>query len=957
MARKCRKKEALSEYKRPTFIRQILTCLYKQWLALIQSPQSYIIIFGVPVLTIFVLYIVQTAIYSQSSFLSYASTTSKDFIERFPSDTIVWPTCANSDPELIQKRCVDFAVCIADASDKADSGTKGATDLAQTYEIVNFLIKRHNLETVIIYDEDCSTFFYDLSDVLRPNDTVVALKFGALEKDSGQKPISIYSSSMRYQPKLTPDTRFVHFDSNRNMFVPVIKGIYEAFAVVYQNEASSFTIPSPKLVSWPHLAYNEYKPITMLVGMLVTLSSAALLSLLASMLLSDLSHPCCSLMEFLGLTVPARLIAWLIIAIPVAVIQPLMLYVSGIVMKIPLYSSLPARLGYFPLFVFSLTLIPTAMLISVCCSKNIAYPALPTNNPTSVATYIVGIITVMSIIILAPISSTVFKTSDVHSVSASINSIFGEKQEVGLPVKVTSYILRQINFAVGLACCSLGIIDSKNNLNSLGINEKELWWVLWDGVWMLLVAILITWIKIFIARTPSCGKCCKSAASKKESVCKTASSVPRSKNSIASHLKVGTPQLRLRSLFEDGNSMHRSSAVGEGSSTALGYSSSNAAINSIQLEDSTSNNPISRSEMDRPKNLHRPGEVEVLNILSDPVRLSDTLIIRNLVKRYKDFKALSGIDMYIGPGECICINGINGSGKSTLLHCIVHLEQYSSGRISYPKTIGFVSQYNTLWDNLTASQHIKLMLRARGLPTTAANVSAALEEVGLGGVEKRKVGQFSYGMKRRTCLAMALAGRPSLFLLDEVTSGVDPGSKEKIWAVIQRQQQQRSAVVLTSHSIRECEILGTRIVIMGAGKVAAVGSSSELKNSHVYGYSLTVEAVHTDGITSEQVMHNIHASGVLDGVSDAAAALALADADSAHGKPRVGKIKLRQVTGRIVIVELPKLPLPAVAAVYRGIKALEAVRSVALRSPNLEPIFTEYALLSERKDDGSPVSL
>lgn len=211
------------------------------------------------------------------------------------------------------------------------------------------------------------------------------------------------------------------------------------------------------------------------------------------------------------------------------------------------------------------------------------------------------------------------------------------------------------------------------------------------------------------------------------------------------------------------------------------------------------------------------------------MRLSDTLIIRNLVKRYKDFKALSGIDMYIGPGECICINGINGSGKSTLLHCIVHLEQYSSGRISYPKTIGFVSQYNTLWDNLTASQHIKLMLRARGLPTTAANVSAALEEVGLGGVEKRKVGQFSYGMKRRTCLAMALAGRPSLFLLDEVTSGVDPGSKEKIWAVIQRQQQQRSAVVLTSHSIRECEILGTRIVIMGAGKVAAVGSSSELK--------------------------------------------------------------------------------------------------------------------------------
>lgn len=956
MAKKCCKKGASSEYKRPNFFRQILTCLYKQWLSLIQSPQSYIIIFGVPVLTIFVLYIVQTAIYSQSSFLSYVSKPSTEFIERFPPETIVWPTCANSDPELIQKSCVDFAVCIANVPNAANSGTKtGATDLSQTYEIINFLVKRHDLKTVIIYDEDCSTFFYDLSDVLRPNDTVVALKFGALSKDKSQKPINIYSSSMRYQPKLTPDTRFVHFDSNRNMFVPVIKSIYEAFAVVYQDESSTFEIPSPRLVSWPHAAYNEYKPITMLVGMLVTLSSAALLSLLASMLLSDLSHPCCSLMEFLGLTVPARLIAWFIIAIPVAVIQPLMLYASGYLMKIPLYSALPPKLGYFPLFVFSLTLIPTAMLISVCCSKNVAYPALPTNNPTSIATYIVGIITVMSIIILAPISSTVFKTSDVHSVSASINSLFGDTQEVGLPVKVTSYILRQINFAVGLACCSLGIIDSKNHLNPLGINENELWWVLWDGVWMLLLAMLITWLKIFIARTPSCGKCCQSADSKKEGALKAPSSSRKVKEPTAVPLKKGLPQVRSRSLFEDGASMNR--GTGEGSSTALGYSSSNPALNAIQLEDSTSNNPVSQSGVDRVRHLHRPGEIDVLNILSDPVRLNDTLIIRNLVKRYKDFKALSGIDMYIGPGECICINGINGSGKSTLLHCVVHLEQYNSGKISYPKTVGFVSQYNTLWDNLTASQHIKLILRARGLPATAANVSAALEEVGLGGVERRKVGQFSYGMKRRTCLAMALAGKPSLFLLDEVTSGVDPGSKEKIWAVIQKQQQLNSAVVLTSHSIRECEILGTRIVIMGAGKVAAVGSSSDLKNSHVYGYSLTVEAVHAEGVTSDQVMHNIHAAGVLDGVSDAAAALAMADADPMHGKPRVGKIKLRKVTNRIVIVELPKLPFSAVAAVYRGIKALEIVRSVALRSPNLEPIFTEYALLSERKDDGSPVSL
>lgn len=961
----CRPHKRRTSYEKPNFLRQLQTCLYKQWLSLVQSPQSYIIVIVVPILTALILYMIQAAIYSESNLLTYVSKTSDEFVVRSDLTNQSWPSCKTIPKELIQKPCIDLSVCLQYVEDN--------TELDRIYEMLNLIIRRYQLENVRIYD-NCSTFYFDMSDVLRDHDTIVGITFNndnmiqliaeafgtnlkqsaiksitglvklaypklnlslGATQNANDRVITLYAPTMRYSPTLTPATQFLDGDINRNFFLPIFKSIYEAFAVIYQGAPADFELPYPEVVSWPHKAYKGFQPITMLVGTLVTLSSIALLSLLSSMLLSDLSHPCSSLMTFLGLSVPARILAWVIISLPVTILSPTILYICGIIMGIPLYSEYDWTIGYAPLLVFSLSLIPTALIISVACSRNIAYPALPTNNPTATATYIIGILALAATIILAPISSTVFKTNEVHSTTDMLNSLFKKPQESKLPVVVTSYILRQINFAVGLACCSLGIIDAEKR-NSLGLPGDELWWVVWDMAWMTIASILIIGVKILIARRKS--KACSCS-------CRNPKVVEDDLKAMLQKKQKGktTSSSRLRST----SSVHKISDAAHQmfeQSSGLG----------IQLEESTSTQYISQAEPTRETYGHAPGVLDVLEALSDPLLIGDTLVIKDLKKKYGDFHALNGINFCVRPGTCVCLNGINGSGKSTLMHCLVRLDHLTSGEITFGRTIGFVSQFNTLWDNLNAAQHLRLVLKARGLDTSMDNVRSYLHEVGLHGVEKRRVGQFSYGMKRRTCLAMALCGQPALYILDEVTSGVDPGSKELIWGVIQRQLQKQAGVLLSTHSIRECEVLASKIIVIGAGKIAAIGSATELKQTHPYGYSVLLEAA--KDATSDDLRNLIQGTSLETRILETAQNCA-SQRPVPGDQPKVGSVIVRRMTDSITMVDLPKLPQDFINTLYVHLQQQPCIKTVALRSPSLEPIFNEYAALSARRENGMPVSL
>ena len=105
----------------------------------------------------------------------------------------------------------------------------------------------------------------------------------------------------------------------------------------------------------------------------------------------------------------------------------------------------------------------------------------------------------------------------------------------------------------------------------------------------------------------------------------------------------------------------------------------------------------------------------------------------------------------------------------------------------------------------------------------------------------KRIDEYSGGNKRKLSTAVALIGSPSVVYLDEPTTGMDPGAKRRLWSVISRYRASGKSIVLTSHSMEECEALCTRLAIMVNGELKCLGSSQHLKNKFSKGYLLTIQ--------------------------------------------------------------------------------------------------------------------
>ena len=136
-----------------------------------------------------------------------------------------------------------------------------------------------------------------------------------------------------------------------------------------------------------------------------------------------------------------------------------------------------------------------------------------------------------------------------------------------------------------------------------------------------------------------------------------------------------------------------------------------------------------------------------------------------------------------------------------------------------------------------------LLGRLRGISDVSLphSVSELIFLVGLTECAQRPSSTYSGGNKRKLSTAMALIGDPPLVFLDEPTSGVDPASRRRVWAAITKAVQCGQSVVLTSHSMEECEALCSRIIIMSRGTLRCIGSSGHLKSKFGQGYSLQVK--------------------------------------------------------------------------------------------------------------------
>lgn len=169
--------------------------------------------------------------------------------------------------------------------------------------------------------------------------------------------------------------------------------------------------------------------------------------------------------------------------------------------------------------------------------------------------------------------------------------------------------------------------------------------------------------------------------------------------------------------------------------------------------------------------------------------------------------------------------------------------------------IGYCPQFDAVLGELTGEEMLTLLGRLRGISSKRLqpSVNKLVSLVGLTECASRPSSTYSGGNKRKLSTAMALIGDPPLVFLDEPTSGVDPASRRRVWAAITEAVNGGQSVVLTSHSMEECEALCSRIIIMSRGTLRCIGSSSHLKAKFGQGYSLQVKLrMHDHSLENEQ---------------------------------------------------------------------------------------------------------
>ncbi len=238
-----------------------------------------------------------------------------------------------------------------------------------------------------------------------------------------------------------------------------------------------------------------------------------------------------------------------------------------------------------------------------------------------------------------------------------------------------------------------------------------------------------------------------------------------------------------------------------------------------------------------------------------PANPSSALFVQNLRKYYGDVRAVDGLDLDVGSGECFGLLGPNGAGKTTTIEICEGLMAPDSGRVEIlglqwdhdenelRQRLGIQLQETQLADKLTVAEVVRLFrsFYDRGRPVDEVIRLVQLEEKRDG-----RVGKLSGGQKQRLALACAIVGDPDLLFLDEPTTGLDPQSRRQLWDLITDFKARGRTIMLTTHYMDEAEILCDRVAIVDHGKVIALGTPRDLIRSlgaeHVVDFALANDA-------------------------------------------------------------------------------------------------------------------
>ena len=225
--------------------------------------------------------------------------------------------------------------------------------------------------------------------------------------------------------------------------------------------------------------------------------------------------------------------------------------------------------------------------------------------------------------------------------------------------------------------------------------------------------------------------------------------------------------------------------------------------------------------------------------------MSDAIVTEGLERSFGETRAVAGVDLRVATGEIYGFLGPNGAGKSTTVRVLCTLLVPSAGTarvdgfdvVHQPKEvrlrIGVALQDASLDPNQSGEELLRLQGRLFGMSNDEIErqLGSLAELVDIGDALQRRVKTYSGGMKRRLDLAVALIHNPNVLFLDEPTTGLDPGSRARVWQEIRRLQEAGKTIFLTTQYLEEADTLADRVGIIDRGRIIAEGRPDELKRT------------------------------------------------------------------------------------------------------------------------------
>lgn len=242
------------------------------------------------------------------------------------------------------------------------------------------------------------------------------------------------------------------------------------------------------------------------------------------------------------------------------------------------------------------------------------------------------------------------------------------------------------------------------------------------------------------------------------------------------------------------------------------------------------------------------------------------LIVKDFTKFYGNTLAVNQICVGVERSECFGLLGVNGAGKTSMFKMLTGDETITSGEAwvegisvksdmnKVHQRIGYCPQFDALFDDLTGRETLKIFALLRGIPSDEIDEVSTRLAIDLAFTKHldKRISAYSGGNKRKLSTALSMIGGPSVIYLDEPTSGMDVGARRQLWNMVIKAMNSGKSIVLTSHSMEECEVLCTRLAIMVNGEFKCLGSTQHLKNKFSKGFFLTIKIKREDSVVSEQ---------------------------------------------------------------------------------------------------------